>query len=68
MQEMVRRFSLFEEALLVFEAQDENVKWYTEVAGAVQNAIQCSHVIYDKKKRDTAQTSLIHFFQEGRQK
>ena len=27
MQEMARRFSLFEEALLVFEAQDQNVEW-----------------------------------------
>ena len=68
MLEMVRGFSLFEKALLVCEAQDQNVEWYTKVAVAVQNAIQCCHVIYDKKKRDTAQTSLIHFFQEGRQK
>ena len=38
-QEMARGFSLFEEALLVFEAQDLNVEWYTKVAAAVQNAI-----------------------------
>ena len=35
MQEMARGFSLFEEALLVFEAQDRNVEQYTKVAAAV---------------------------------
>ena len=39
MQEMARGFSLFEEALLVFEAQDLNVEWYAKVAAAIQNAI-----------------------------
>ena len=57
MQEIARGFSLFEEVLLVFEAQDPNVEQYTKVAAAVQNAIQCYHVIYDeKKKRATTQT------------
>ena len=50
MQEMARGFSLFEEALLVFEAQDANIEWDTKVAAAVQNAIQCYCVIYDEKK------------------
>ena len=54
-QEMARGFSLFEEALLVFEAQDPNVEQYTKVAAAVQNAIQCYCVIYDEKKRVTTQ-------------
>ena len=58
---MARGFSLFEEALLVSEAQDLNVEWYTKVAAAVQNAIQCC-VIYDEKKRATTKTSLDHFF------
>ena len=40
MQEMARGFSLFEEALLAFEAQDLNIQQYTEVAEAVQNIIQ----------------------------
>ena len=35
---------------------------YTKVAAAVQNAIQCYHVIYDEKKRATTQTLLDHFF------
>ena len=61
-QEMARRFSLFEEALLVFEAQDPNDEWYTNIAAAVQNAIQCYCVIYDQKRRATNQTSLDHFF------
>ena len=51
MQEIARGFSLFEEVLLVFEAQDPNVEQYTKVAAAVQNAIQCYHVIYDEKKK-----------------
>ena len=46
MQEMARGFSLFEEALLAFEAQDLNIQQHTKVAEAVQNAIQCYHVIY----------------------
>ena len=62
MQEMARGFSLFEEALLVFEAQDPNVERYMKVAAAVQNAIQCYRVIYDEKKGSTTQTSLDHFF------
>ena len=59
--EMARGFSLFEEALLVYEAQDPNVERYPKVAAAVQNAIQCYLVIYDEKKRATTQTSLDHF-------
>ena len=62
MQEMERGFSLFEEALLVFEAQDPNVKRNMKVAAVVQNVIQCCRVIYDEKKRATTQTSLDHFF------
>ena len=62
MQKMARGFSLFEETLLVFEAQDPNVERYTKVAAAVQNAIQCYHVIYDEKKKATTQTSLDCFF------
>ena len=49
-QEMARGFSLFEEALLVFEAQDSNIECYMKVAAAVQNAVQCYRVIYDRKK------------------
>ena len=47
-QEMARGFSLFKEALLGFGAQDLNVEWYMKVAAAIQNAIQCYHVIYDE--------------------
>ena len=61
-KEMARGFSLFEERLLVFEAQNPNIEQYTKVAAAVQNAIQGYHVIYDKKKRATTQTSLDRFF------
>ena len=56
--EMARGFSLFKEVLLVFEAQDSNAEQYTKVAAAVENAIQCYYVIYEKKKGDTAQTTL----------
>ena len=62
MQEMARGFSLFEEALLVFEAQDLNTERYTKVAAAIQNAIQCYCVIYDENKRATTQTPLDRFF------
>ena len=62
MQEIARGFSLFEEALLVSEAQDPNVEWYMKDAAAIQNAIQCYHVIYDEKNRATTQTSLDQFF------
>ena len=65
MQEMARGFSLFEEALLVFEAQDLNVERYTKVAAAVQNAIQCYHVIYDKKKKSYFPDITGSYFQEG---
>ena len=61
MQEMARGFSLFEEALLAFEAQDLNIQQYMEVAETVQNAIQWDSVIYDEKKRATIQISLDPF-------
>ena len=54
MQEMARGFALFEEALLVFQAQDPNVEPCTE--------FQCYRVIYDEKERATIQTALDHFF------
>ena len=38
--------------------KDLNAEWYTNVAAAIQNAIQCYRVVYDEKKRATAQTSL----------
>ena len=49
-QKVARGFSLFEEALLIFEAQGPKVEWYMKVAAAVQNAIQRYRVIYDEKK------------------
>ena len=52
MWEMARGVSLFEEALLVFEAQDLKVEWYTETAAAVQHAIHC-YVSSTKRKRAT---------------
>ena len=55
-------FSLFEEALFIFEARDLNVEWYMKVAAAVQKAIQCYCVIYDEKKGATTQISLDCFF------
>ena len=63
-QEMAWGFSLFEKAWLAFEAQDPNTEWYMKVVAAVQNEIQCYHVIYDEKKRATTQTSLDHFFKK----
>ena len=53
-QEAVRGFSLFEEALLIFEAQDLNVERCVKVAAAVQSAVWCYCVIYDEDKRATA--------------
>ena len=42
-----RGFSLLEEALLVFEAQNPNVEQYTKAVAAVQNVVQFFRVIYD---------------------
>ena len=49
-----RGFSLSEEARFIFEAKDSNVEWYLKVTAAIQNVVQCYHVIYDKRKRATA--------------
>ena len=57
-QEMAREFPLFEEALLVFEAQKPNLEQYMKVAATIQNATQCSGVIYDEKQKVNTQTSL----------
>ena len=50
-QEMARTFSLFEEALLVFGAQDQNMERYMKVAAGIMqhNAIQGYHVVCDEK-------------------
>ena len=62
MQEMEKGFSLFEEAWLAFAAQDPNIQQCVKVAAAIQNAIQCSRVIYNEEKRATTWTSLDLFF------
>ena len=65
-QETARGFSLIEEALLVFEAQDLSIERYTNVVAAIPDATQCNCVICDeekkKKKRAITQTSLDCFF------
>ena len=69
MQEMARGFSLFEEALLVLEAQNPNVEQYTKFSAAFQNAIQGYRVIYDekkKKKKSWYPDITGSVFQEGR--
>ena len=58
-QEMVGGI-FFEEALLVFEAQDLNLEQYMEAAGAIQNAIQCYQVIYEKTEREKKELLLRH--------
>ena len=61
-----QEFSVFEETLLVFETQGQNVPGYTQVAATLQKAVQCCCVIYDEKNKGaTAQTSLDHFFSKG---
>ena len=62
MKDTARGFSLFEEAWLILKAKDSNVEPHTKVAAAFQNTIQCYHVICNKKKRATTQTSLDCFF------
>jgi len=37
------------EALFIFEAKHPNIDWYTKVAAATQNAVQCYPVICDEK-------------------
>ena len=52
MQEMEKGFSLSEEAWLAFAAQDPNIQQCVKVAAAIQNAIQCSRVIYNEEKKE----------------
>ena len=61
---MARGFSLYEEALWVFEAQDPNIEQHRKVVAAVQNAIQHHHAVRDEKKRATTQMSLDSFFKK----
>ena len=61
LQGIAGEFSVFEEALLIFEPQDPNVDWYTKVAAAIHYVVYCCLVIYDKKKRAATQTSLNPF-------
>lgn len=64
---MARGFSLLEEALLVFEAQDLNIEPYKKFAAIIHNAIQCYHVIYDEEKKIYYLDVTGLFFQEGKQ-
>ena len=59
-------FSLFEEALFIFEARDLNVERYMKVAAAVQNAVWCSRVTYDEKKKSRCLDFTGSLFQEER--
>ena len=67
MQEMSRGFSIFEEVLLVFEAWDSNVEQYKKAAGAIQNTIQCYHVINNEEKNKNSYYADItgSFLPEG---
>lgn len=63
---MVRGFSLFEKALVVIEAQDWNVQWYTKALALVQMQFCCTtSSVMRKKKRATIQTSLDHFYKRA---
>ena len=64
-QEMVRGFSLIEEALLVSEAQEPSVEQCIKDAAAVQNAIQCYHVIYNEKKKKLLPSHHWTIFSSG---
>ena len=57
--------SLFEVALLAFEAQDPNVEQYAKAAAVTQNAIQGYRVIYDQEKKSCYPDITGSFFQEG---
>ena len=46
-------------------AQNLNVEWYRTFAAAARSTFQCYCVIYDDRKRASAQTSLGHFFQKA---
>ena len=49
-QGRARRIFLFEEVLLISEAQDLTVEQSMKVSAAVQQAICCYCVIYDERK------------------
>ena len=58
--------------MLVFEAHNLNVEWYTKVPVAIQNAIHCYYVIYDEKRKKKTKHQRYYsditgsFLQEGR--
>ncbi|KFD47790.1 hypothetical protein M513_11340 [Trichuris suis] len=62
---MAKGFSLFEEALAIFESQDPDVERYSKVAAAVHEAIHCYRVIYDERRRANIQTSLHRYFRRS---
>ena len=55
-----KRFMTWKMARGTSLLEDPNIEWYTKVAVAVQNEVQCYHVIYDEKKSATTQISLNH--------
>ena len=72
-QEMAREFSLYEGALLDFEAKDPNIELYMKVTAAIQNAIELEESIlwkwlyYQKQSIDSKQSLLNyqwHFSQD----
>ena len=58
-------FSLFEEALLVFEAWYLNIEWYAKIASAIQRAVQLYPVIHDEKKKELLPRHHCIIFSRG---
>ena len=56
---MTDGFSFMEKALT---NQDPNFERFSKVATSVCNSFQYYHIIYNKKKKKTVQTSLNQFF------
>ncbi|KAI6646855.1 Tigger transposable element-derived protein 1-like isoform X4 [Oopsacas minuta] len=61
---MAKGFSLIEKALAIFQNQDPNDERFSKVATSVRDSFECYRIIWNEKKRKTAQTSLDQFFKK----
>ena len=55
-------FAKINEALLEIEAMEPNVERFTKVERNMNEALRCYREIYDEKKRQTTQKSILSFF------
>ena len=59
-------FAKINEAMSELEAMEPNVERFTRVERNIKEALRCYREIYDQKKRQTTQKSILSFFNKAK--